>query len=103
MWSVVHLPLALSRIGSSMKSLPSQAGNGSSSCRRSLSGIDDDLDADSGRRGGAMNPSSPASNPARRQFLADGLVELDALDLVGARVDVERARRARTPSPSRVT
>ena len=38
MWSVVVLPLVLISTGMSRKSLPSQAGHGSSSCSRSLFG-----------------------------------------------------------------
>ncbi len=38
MWSVVVLPLVLTRMGSSMKSFPSQRGNGCRSWSRSLFG-----------------------------------------------------------------
>ena len=43
MWSVVHFPTAFISTCIPVKSLPSHAGNGSSSCSRSLVGLTETL------------------------------------------------------------
>ena len=60
MWSVVVLPLVFMSTGMSRKSWPSQAGHGSISWRRSLVGIDRELDAAAvlGRRDVVGRPRS---------------------------------------------
>src|SRR5258706_135370 len=62
MWSVVVLPLAFTRIGSCMKSRPSQAGQGSRRWSRSLAGsIASSTAAPSS--GGARYAARPSSKP----------------------------------------
>ena len=61
MWSVVHLPCAFISTGRPTKSLPSHAGNGSSSCSRSLVGFDHHRRRPSRRPAAAVNVSSPGS------------------------------------------
>ena len=82
MWSVVHLPLALTSTGSSRKSLPSQGANGSSSWRRSLVGPTDHLDAlavpDGARKPALARARSPRSAAPRRRGRRG-----DAIDGVG--------------------
>ena len=96
MWSVVHLPLALTRIGRSMKSWPSHAANGSSSCSRSEVG--ETCTSHRAAILGWRHEGVLARGEAQlRELDTDGFGELDLLaavvgERVGERIEVERAR-----------